>query len=249
VKGRGLLDVLLEPGALRAEFQPVYHVAGRVAPVHYMEGLLRGPRGTNVERPEVLFSYARRKRAEAEVDRASLRTVLHEARALGESAVGVNIHAATIAVDFDFLDFLAGVLRETGIPAQRLVLEIVEHGHVWDRRALHANLEGLRRAGVRLALDDFGIGEANYLAVLECRPDYLKVDRYFVHGCHGDARRQAVLDSLAALAECVGSRVVAEGVEDPADLERVRGAGIELAQGFLLGRPGPAAGWPRRRCA
>ena len=49
---------------------------------------------------------------------------------------------------------------------------------------------------------------------------------------------------LAGLAACVGTRVVAEGVEDPADLQRVRSAGIELAQGFLLGRPGPAASWP-----
>jgi EAL domain-containing protein (putative c-di-GMP-specific phosphodiesterase class I) len=247
VRSRCLLDVLLEPGALRAEFQPVYQVAGIVSPIHYMEGLLRGPRGTNVERPEVLFSYARRKRAEVEVDRASLRTVLHEARALG--AVGVNVHAATLAVDTGFLGFLGHVLQETGVRAERLVLEMVEHGHVWDHRALRANLDGLRHAGVRVALDDFGIGEANYLMFLECRPDYLKVDRHFVSGCHCDPRRQAMLDSLAALAGCVGCRVVAEGVEDPADLERVRTAGIELAQGFLLGRPGPAAGWPRRQCA
>jgi EAL domain-containing protein (putative c-di-GMP-specific phosphodiesterase class I) len=239
-----LLDRLLLPGALRAEFQPVYQVAGMVSPVHYLEGLLRGPRGTNAERPEVLFSYARRKHAEIALDRAAVRTVLLAARAIRHTSVGVNVHAATLASDLDFLPFLGEALSESGMAAERLVLELVEHGHVWDRQALRLNLEGLRQIGVRMALDDFGTGEANYLMFVECRPDYLKIDRYFVHGCHVDPRRQAVLDSLAGLACCVGARVVAEGVENAADLARVRAAGIELAQGFLLGRPEPAACWP-----
>jgi EAL domain-containing protein (putative c-di-GMP-specific phosphodiesterase class I) len=247
MKRECLLDRLLMPGALRAEFQPIYQVAGIVSPVHYLEGLLRGPRGTNAERPEVLFSYARRKHAEVALDRAAVRTVLLAAREIRNVSLGVNVHAATLSCDLDFLPFLGEALSESGIAPERLVLELVEHGHVWDRRALRLNLEGLRHIGVRMALDDFGTGEANYLMFLECRPDYLKVDRYFVHGCHGDARRQAVLDSLAGLAGCVGTRVVAEGVEDAADLARVRAAGIELAQGFLLGRPGPAASWPPPR--
>jgi len=251
VKRDCLLDRLLMPGALSAEFQPVYNVAGMVSPVHYLEGLLRGPRGTNAERPEVLFSYARRKHAEVALDRAALRTVLMAARGIRNVSLGINVHAATLASDLDFLPFLSEALTESGTAPERLVLELVEHGHVWDRHALRLNLDGLRQIGVRMALDDFGTGEANYLMFLECRPDYLKIDRYFVHGCHLDPRRQAVLDSLAGLACCVGSRVVAEGVEDPADLARVRTAGIELAQGFLLGRPGPAGSWPpsRRMCS
>ena len=246
---RCLLDQLLAPGSLRAEFQPVFQVSATRPPVHYLEGLLRGPAGSNVERPEVLFAYARRKRAEVAMDRASLITVLSAARALGDVSIGVNVHATTLAVDLQFLPFLWDVLMETGIEARRLVLEVVEHGHVWDRRVLGFNLDGLRRLGVRLALDDFGTGEANYLMLLECRPDYLKVDRYFVHGCHTDARRQAVLDSLAGLAGRVGGRVIAEGIETLGELDRVRSAGIELAQGFLLGRPGPAAGWPMAACS
>ena len=63
-------------------------------------------------------------------------------------------------------------------------------------------------------------------------------------GVVGTGRLAATDQTLAGLAACVGTRVVAEGVEDPADLQRVRSAGIELAQGFLLGRPGPAASWP-----
>lgn len=238
-----LLDLLLEPGSLRAEFQPVFNLAGPGSMVHYHEGLVRGPQGTNLERPDVLFGYARRKRAEAAVDRAALRTVLRAAGSHLTGAVGVNVHAATLASDLDFLTFLGDVLEETQIPPEQLVLELVEHGQPWEWSALRLNLEGLRDIGVRVALDDFGTGQANYLMLLECRPDYLKIERQFVHGCHSDDRRQAFLESMAGLAGRIGARVVAEGVEEPADLAYVRSAGLGYAQGFLLGRPSPATAW------
>jgi EAL domain-containing protein (putative c-di-GMP-specific phosphodiesterase class I) len=238
-----LLDLILHPGALRAEFQPVVETDVDGVPTHYYEGLVRGPRGTNVERPDVLFGYARRKHAEAEVDRVALRTVLQHAGGLPPGAVGVNVHASTLATDLDFLPFLSDALVENGLTPERLVLELVEHGHAWDWNALKLNLDGLRSIGVRLALDDFGTGQANYMMLMECRPDYLKVDRHFVHGCHADERRQAFLESLAGLGWRIGARVVAEGVEEAADLARVRAAGIGLAQGHLLGRPAPAECW------
>ncbi len=73
--------------------------------------------------------------------------------------------------------------------------------------------------------------------MLDAQPDYLKVDRYFVHGARGDAQRRAVLDSIAQLAAKLGARTVGEGVEDAADLGTLREFGIDLAQGNLLARP------------
>jgi EAL domain-containing protein (putative c-di-GMP-specific phosphodiesterase class I) len=246
MSGGNLLDLILQPGALRAEFQPVVESNVTGAPTHYFEGLVRGPQGTNVESPQVLFGYARRKHAEAEVDRAALQTVLHHAVGLPYGSVGVNIHATTLATDLDFLPFLSDVLVENGLAPERLVLELVEHGHPWDWSALKLNLEGLRHIGVRMALDDFGTGQANYMMLMECRPDYLKVERHFVHGCHADERRQVFLESLASLGGRIGAKVVAEGVEEVVDLARVRAAGIALAQGHLLGRPAPAEQWKER---
>jgi EAL domain-containing protein (putative c-di-GMP-specific phosphodiesterase class I) len=209
---------------------------------------VRGPRGSNVERPDVLFGYARRKRAELEVDRASLRTVLGAAREL-EGSVGVNIHAATLSADLELAPFIGDVLCATGIAPERVVLEVVEHGQPRDARTLQLNLDGLRRIGVRVALDDFGTGEANYKMLLECRPHFLKIDRYFIHGCHADPARQAVVDGLVATARRLGAEVVAEGVESLADLEHLRRAGIRLAQGHLLCRPAPPEQLRGRKCA
>jgi EAL domain-containing protein (putative c-di-GMP-specific phosphodiesterase class I) len=233
-----LLDQVLQPGSLRAEFQPVLDVTAAGYACRYWEGLVRGPRGSNLERPDVLFGYARRKRAERAVDQASLRTVLFAAREL-KGSVGVNVHAATLAADLELVPFIGDALSVSGIAPERVVIEIVEHGQPWDRKAMQLNLDGLRAIGMRVALDDFGTGEANHRMLLECRPDLLKVDRYFVHGCHADPRRQAVVEGVAELAHRLGAEVVAEGVEDPADLDRLRGAGFRLAQGNLLCPPTP----------
>ena len=249
MRSAALLDMILRPGALHAEFQPVVDLRAPYSPPCYWEGLIRGPRGTNVERPDVLFGYARRKRAEVDVDRASLRTVLTAARVLPGVTIGVNVHAATLAADLEFVPFVGDVLTETGIPPQSVVLELVEHGQAWDLRALRLNLEGLRDIGMRLALDDFGVGTANHLMLLECRPEFLKIDRYFVHGCHADPARQAVIDGLCATAARLSAQVVAEGIEDPADLDHLRSAGIRLVQGHLLGRPAPAGSWEHQPCA
>jgi EAL domain-containing protein (putative c-di-GMP-specific phosphodiesterase class I) len=77
--------------------------------------------------------------------------------------------------------------------------------------------------------------------ILDCRPDYFKVDRYFALGCAKDPYRQAVLESIHELAQRFGGRVVAEGVEVPDDLAAIQAIGIDLVQGFLFSPAAPLA--------
>ena len=243
-----LLDRILTPGALNVAFQPVFHVEGGTRRVHYLEALIRGPRGTSVEAPDILFEYARRKNCSGRVDAACVRAALAEARALPEDVgVGVNIHASTLAQDPEFLNVVGDAASLNGINPARLVIEIVEHAPPWDVAGFRNGLEGLRAIGARVALDDIGLGHSNYLMILECRPDYFKVDRHFVHGAHADFYRQAVLASVVHLARPFGAQVVAEGVEHAEDLRAAQAAGISLAQGWLLGAAEDARHFARRR--
>jgi EAL domain-containing protein (putative c-di-GMP-specific phosphodiesterase class I) len=234
-----LLDRLREPGALSVRFQGVYEIAQEGRACHYLEALVRGPLGTSIEAPEVLFEYARCKNQEAIVDRACVEAVLDAARTLSPtpSLLGLNVHASTLAMDPGFPSFLEEAAGASGIPLSRVIVEIVEHSPPWDLAGFHRTLEGMRSQGAHIALDDVGLGHSNYLMILECRPDYFKIDRYFVRGARTDFYRQAVLTSVAELARPFGARVVAEGVEDSADLEAARAAGIDLAQGFLFDPP------------
>ena len=244
---RCLLDRILERGSLSVQFQPVVDVRAAAPQPHYLEALIRGPRGTSVEAPSILFEYVRRKNKEAVVDRACVEVILDAAVALpADLNIGINVHASSLAMDPAFVGFLGAALAERAISPRRLVVEIVEHAPPWDVIAFRAALASLRGLGARIALDDVGLGHSNYMMICECRPDYLKVDRYFVDGCHADFHRRAVLASVAQLARPFGARVVAEGVEDPADLAVLRRLDITLVQGFLFGRPAPAAqmaGW------
>jgi EAL domain-containing protein (putative c-di-GMP-specific phosphodiesterase class I) len=235
-----LLDRLLEPGALTAVFQPVVTVAEGSPRVHYFEGLVRGPQDTNLQRPDVLFAYARRKRAADRVDRACVRTILAAAEALPYD-VGINVHASTLASDPGFAGFLADTAWQHGLQPMQLIVEVVEHSAPAHAGAFRDAVAALRDIGVRVALDDVGAGLSNYKMILDCRPTYFKLDGYIVRGAADDQYRQAVLRSIVELARPFGAHVVAEGIESPSDLQAAREAGAELGQGFLLGRPAPAA--------
>jgi EAL domain-containing protein (putative c-di-GMP-specific phosphodiesterase class I) len=230
-----LLDSILEPGGLRVHFQPILELRDGQRRLHGLECLARGPRGTNLEGAEVLFDYVRRKRAEGPVDRACVRAAFEEARhAPASTRLSINVHAATLGRDPEFLVFLGDLADCSAIALEDLTVEIVEHAPPWDGTSFLGALEGLRRIGVRIGLDDVGLGQSNFRMILDCRPDYFKVDRYLVLGCAKDPYRQAVLESIQGLARKFGGRVVAEGVEDEHDLEAVRAIGIDLVQGHLF---------------
>jgi EAL domain-containing protein (putative c-di-GMP-specific phosphodiesterase class I) len=231
-----LLDRILEPGGLSVRFEPILDVVTGEPRLHYLEGLIRGPRGTTVEAPDILFEYARKKGSAAVVDRACIAAILSAARALPHhAAIGFNVHASTLALDPEFLVFLGDEAATAGIEPSRIIVEIVEHAPPWDVAGFRNVLDGLRAIGARIALDDVGLGHSNFLMILECRPNYFKIDRYFVDGCRSDFHRQAVLRSVANLAQPFGAKVVAEGVERAADLDTLHGLGIDLVQGRLYG--------------
>src|SRR5262245_34618479 len=102
---RGLLDRIVRPGALTTAFQPIFEIVDGRPRLHYLEALTRGPKGTSVETPEVLFEYARRKNRSAEVDAACVKAALLEARILPAAVrIGLNVHASTLATDPEFLN-------------------------------------------------------------------------------------------------------------------------------------------------
>lgn len=238
---RSFLDTLVEAGQLRVRFQPIFRVAAGARQLHAFECLTSGPPNTNLESAAVLFDYVRRKGQEAAIDRVCVSNAFRVGaplQGLGAS-LSFNAHASTLERDSRFPDFLADLGGSFGVPLTSLIVEIVEHAPSFGGRQFHVALERLRKMGVRIALDDVGIGQSNFQMILECNPDYLKADRYLVQGCGRDQRRRAVLESLVQLSDRLGARLVAEGVEEASDLDAVLGLGIELVQGYLLGRPMP----------
>jgi EAL domain-containing protein (putative c-di-GMP-specific phosphodiesterase class I) len=159
----------------------------------------------------------------------------------GAPRLSFNVHASTLGRDPGFVAYLAEMLQHHGHPASRFTVEIVEHAPVWGGRSFQLALDDLRALGVAVALDDVGLGNSNFRMILECRPDYFKVDRFLVAGASEDYFRRAILRSIADLSGTFGAHVVAEGLDNDADLRVVIDEGIALAQGFLLSPPQPAS--------
>jgi EAL domain-containing protein (putative c-di-GMP-specific phosphodiesterase class I) len=132
-----------------------------------------------------------------------------------------------------FADEVAAALRDSGLPARRLIVEITESTAVGGG-ATADSLEALRRSGVRLSLDDFGTGASTLTLLATCPVDQIKLDRSFV-SC--DIIASAVLQ----LARGFGVEAVAEGVETAEQAAHLATLGYDRAQGFHFARPAPAA--------
>lgn len=234
----GLLDRIVEPGALTTLFQPIFDLRAPTPTAIAVECLTRGPRGSSLETPDVLFEFARRKHAEAVVDRAAIATALAAAAHLPANLpLHLNVHAATLSSDHSFPGYLERVAAFHGIVASRLTIEIVEHAALADDALLVETLAALRRRGTGIALDDIGHGRSNFRMMLLTKPGLLKVDRYLVQGIAADPIRQTVMAKLHEVSAALPAILVAEGIESLEDLAVLRALGIEAGQGYLFAKP------------
>ncbi len=154
-------------------------------------------------------------------------------------AVSVNVSAHQFQ-DAHFLEDVRDALTLSCLGGDALVLEVSESMLVADSVELAAVMGRIRQLGVRVALDDFGTGYASLLHLRSLPIDRIKVDRRFVGGLGSSVADLTIVSSVVQLAHQLGMVVVAEGIETEDELRAVREVGCDEAQGFLLGRPGPA---------
>jgi diguanylate cyclase (GGDEF)-like protein len=171
-----------------------------------------------------------------------LRRALHDAAATGVT-VAVNVSARDLG-RHDFAGHVQGLLGASGLPADRLTLEMTETAILADPARAAEVLGELRDLGVRVSIDDFGQGQTSlsYLSVLPV--DELKVDRQFVADMLDNPAHAAIVRSIVDLGHNLGMRVVAEGVEESETLDALRVAGCDVAQGYLIARPMSLAALP-----
>jgi diguanylate cyclase (GGDEF)-like protein len=156
--------------------------------------------------------------------------------------IAVNVSPRQLAYP-GFADDVAATLRETGLEPGRLCLEVTESAVVADLETATRSLNRLKRLGVRLAIDDFGVGYAS-LSQLKALPpvDVLKIDRSFVDGVMADHEDKAIVDMVIQLASSLGLDTVAEGIESGDQAVLLREMRCNLGQGYHFARPvGPAA--------
>jgi diguanylate cyclase (GGDEF)-like protein/PAS domain S-box-containing protein len=154
-------------------------------------------------------------------------------------SLSVNV-ATQQLIDGRFLDVVHHALGETGIDAGSLWLEITETALMADTNAASRALRDLRGLGLHLSVDDFGTGYSSLTYLKRFPVEAIKVDQTFVTGLGLEADDTSIVEAVVRLGHSLGLSVVAEGVETPLQLNRLRELGCDKGQGYLFGRPRPA---------
>jgi diguanylate cyclase (GGDEF)-like protein/PAS domain S-box-containing protein len=139
----------------------------------------------------------------------------------------------------DLTQTVKGVLQRTGLEGRRLSLDITETLYITVMEGNTEALDDLRRMGVRISIDDFGMGYSSLSYLKRLPADTLKVDRSFVAGLGEDAEDTAIVRMIIELAHTLGMRIIAEGVESEEQAEELKEMGCDLGQGFHFSEPLP----------
>ncbi|CUU56248.1 EAL domain, c-di-GMP-specific phosphodiesterase class I (or its enzymatically inactive variant) [Parafrankia irregularis] len=219
---------MIDEGDFTIAYQPIVDLrTGRPVALEALTRLENSPG------PGPLFTDAADVGLGPELELAAIRRAL---TALPELPGGVRL--AVNASPSTLLNGLVGVLLESGAP-ERLAVEITENEYLADDHDLLASIRTLRDHDIRIVVDDMGTCFAGLQLVLRLRPDVIKIDRFIVRGMPTDPAHQAVAAGVTTIAQAIGSRVVAEGIETTAELAAARDASLDYGQGFLLATPTP----------
>ncbi|MCW2985413.1 MAG: domain S-box/diguanylate cyclase protein [Conexibacter sp.] len=237
---RGAID----DGALRLVYQPMVRFGqGRVSG---FEALVRW---THPERGEIppgrFIPLAEQHGLIEPLGRWVLREALDQLRrwrdaglAMGDMQMSVNVSRVQLSRP-GLADEIFEVLAERGIPAGQLVVEVTESAVMDDPDAANATLDALAAAGVRIALDDFGVGQSSLACLRDLPLNALKLDRGFITSLASSRQAAAIVRAVCDMARTLGFSVVAEGVETEAQSQVVEALGCDVGQGFLYARPTP----------
>lgn len=233
------LNALLSSEAILTVFQPIVDLNQRTA--LGFEALTRGEPGHLLQRPDMMFDTAFRCQRLADLEQLCVSSALATFHQQNSNALlFINICPESMIQQPQLLKNTICTLQASGIQPDQLVLEISERFPVENTAELQKALIQYKQEGFAIAIDDLGSGYSGLKLWSDIRPDYVKIDRHFIHQVDQDPVKQAFVGSVVRLCEQLHCKVIAEGIETESELATLRSMGIHLAQGYLLGQPRPA---------
>ncbi len=234
----GELRRLLDNRLFATHFQPIWDSSSQSIIGH--EALTRGPAGVAWNSPLDLFAQADAENCASELDLLCIELALTRYRESGTPGkIFVNLMPATLFASGELAHRIEVVLARGKLSASEIVLEITEHGPSREPAAILKAVEPLRELGCQIAIDDLGAGTSGLKIWSELRPEFVKIDRYFIDRIEADSVTAEMLRSLLDIAHVMGSRVIAESVERASQCELLSAMGVDYLQGYFLGKPEP----------
>ena len=230
------LSSILTQSGLHSLFQPIICLSERR--ILGYEALTRGPSNSPLHSPIALFAVARQAGRLSELEIACRQSAcrrFNEQQLPGKLFLNVSPESLLEAAHQPGRTLQ--LLQDLGIPPSQVVIELTEQTPIDDFQLLQTALHHYRAMGFSIALDDLGAGYSSLRLWSELRPDYVKIDRHFIDGIHQDALKREFVGSILQIAKASRAQVIAEGIELPEELAVLTEMGVDLVQGYLLGRP------------
>lgn len=220
---------------IRTVFQPLLNLQTRE--IRGYEALSRGPAGSELESPDVIFEIARDFDLIWELERLCIENVQPFLAEISQRG----------SLFFNLESHFIQQLQQRGLQVfepffeyrNSIVIEVTERSAIRDYRTFRHTLQNLKAMGFKIAIDDCGSGYASLEAVAELKPDFLKVGHSLLHGLENDPVRTRLVELVARLAETVGATTIAEAIETEEQLRICKELGIQHGQGYLFARPAP----------
>ena len=226
----------MREGRLSTLFQPI--VDPRSPAVCGFEALTRGPSDSWLHSPQNLFEAARHSGMKVDLDFVCIQNAVRrfvKARVPGQ--LFVNVSPDTIYDEPEFARRFLQALEGERLAPERCVLELTEESLLEDYARLRSALKALRASGCGIAIDDLGAGSSGLKTWSELKPDYVKIDRYFVSNIDSDLTKREFVRSIIDMGRAIGCRIIGEGVETDRECRELLDLSIDRLQGHLFGRP------------
>ena len=230
------LSTILAQSGLHSLFQPIVCLSERR--ILGYEALSRGPSNSPLHSPINLFAVARQAGRLTELEVACRESACRRfSQQQLDGKLFLNVSPESLLEPQYQSGRTLKMLHDLGLSPSRVVIELTEQTPTDDFQLLFNALHHYRDMGFSIALDDLGAGYSSLRLWSELRPDYVKIDRHFIDGIHLDAVKREFVGSILQIARASRAQVIAEGIELAEELKVLTEMGVDLVQGYLLGRP------------
>ena len=218
-------------------FQPIVDVQTLIPSLY--EVLVRLPSDGKLLLPGTFLPAAERFHLIPKIDRQVINKALSHLSANDGLCLAINLSGQSFA-DQTLADFIEAAFKAAEVEPGRVTFEITETAMISNLPAARIMMRQLQAEGFRFALDDFGAGFSSFSYLKDLIPNYLKIDGSFIREAENDSSKWIFVEMMNDIAHRLKIKSIAEFVEVEATLGKLRAIGIDLAQGFLIGEPGPA---------
>lgn len=230
------LQEILISADLTPLFQPI--VSMKTHEIYGYEALIRGPSDGPLHSPINLFDAASRHGKLAELDLLCREVAIKQ---FGELRLDAKLFVNTIPAALIEPDYPHGLtlkfLKKAGLTTEQIVIELTEQYPIDDYALMREATMHYRDMGFSIAIDDLGAGYSGLRTWSELKPDYVKLDRHFMHNIHEDRQKRQFVQSIIDIAQSSNCRIVGEGVEVREEYLAIQSMDIQFAQGYYFARP------------